>query len=145
MLSFKPTCSLSSFTLSRGSSVLLRFLPLGWCHLSIYITEKSKLPMHVEAIDCVCFCSLRRVFCAACLGRCIQAAPRASLTRIRPAGDTVSRSERRSRRGGFPLSPPSTWLTCPVFNRTARAVMERIQASYLFQEGGTAALSEQAL
>ena len=25
--------------------------------------------MHVEAIDCVCFCSLRPVVCAACLGR----------------------------------------------------------------------------
>ena len=35
MLSFKPTCSLSSFTLSRGSLVLC-FLPYGWCHLHIW-------------------------------------------------------------------------------------------------------------
>ena len=36
MLSLKPTISLSSFTFSRGSLVLLHFLPWGWCHLHIW-------------------------------------------------------------------------------------------------------------
>ena len=35
MLSFKPTFSLSSFTPSRVSLVL-QFLPQGWCHLHIW-------------------------------------------------------------------------------------------------------------
>ena len=35
-LSFKPTLSLSSFISSRGSLVLLYFLPWGWCHMNIW-------------------------------------------------------------------------------------------------------------
>ena len=35
MLSFKPAFSLSSFTSSRGSLVLLHFLLLEWYHLHI--------------------------------------------------------------------------------------------------------------
>ena len=35
MLRFKPALSLSSFPSSRGTSVPLCFLPLGWCHLHI--------------------------------------------------------------------------------------------------------------
>ena len=36
MLRFKPALSLSSFPSSRGTSVPLCFLPLGWCHLHIW-------------------------------------------------------------------------------------------------------------
>ena len=35
MLNFKPAFSVSSFTFSKGSLVL-RFLPYGWCHLCIW-------------------------------------------------------------------------------------------------------------
>ena len=35
-VSFKPTFSLSSSHSSRGSLVLLHFLPKGWCHLHIW-------------------------------------------------------------------------------------------------------------
>ena len=36
MLSFKPTFPLSSFDASRGSLILLHFLPKGWFHLHIW-------------------------------------------------------------------------------------------------------------
>ena len=43
--SFKPAFSISSFTSSRGSLVLLHFLPLEWCHLLIcgcwYFSQQS--------------------------------------------------------------------------------------------------------
>ena len=52
MLSFKPAFSLS-FTSSRGSLVLLHFLPLKWCHLCIwgywYFSQQSwfQLVLHL--------------------------------------------------------------------------------------------------
>ena len=77
MLSFKPALSLSSFTFSsRGSLVLLHFLPWGWCHLHIwgywYFSQQSWFQLVLHPAQHFAWCTLHRssissVTCTTCL------------------------------------------------------------------------------